>query len=188
MQCLAGVDEAGRGPLAGPVVAAAVILDPNVTITGLTDSKLLTPQKRSNLFTIIYAKALSVGVGTVSVEEIDQINILQATLLAMHKAVLDLKIIPDTVLVDGNMLPKWQFNSRAIVGGDRLEPCISAASIIAKVTRDNLMLSVDEAYPQYGFAKHKGYGTKLHISAIKKYGKTIEHRNSFLSKILMKSE
>ncbi len=187
MQYIAGVDEAGRGPLAGPVVAAAVVLDPNITIIGLKDSKLLSPKKRSILFTEINNKALAVGIGICAVKEIDNINILQATLLAMNKAVLNLKIMPYKILVDGNILPKWTFNSQAIIDGDKLEDCISAASIIAKVTRDNIMMSLDQLYPQYGFAKHKGYGTKEHIAALKKYDKTIEHRNSFLTKILVKT-
>jgi len=182
---IAGVDEAGRGPLAGPVVAAAVILNPDCPINGLKDSKLLSAKNREILFEQINNQALGVGVGICSVLEIESINILQASLLAMKKAVLNLKIIPNKVLVDGNILPKWSFNALAIVGGDRLEPCISAASIIAKVTRDNLMLLMDQKYPEYGFAKHKGYGTKEHIDALKKFGKTVEHRDSFLRKILV---
>lgn len=187
MQYIAGVDEAGRGPLAGPVVAAAVILNPDYKISGLRDSKLLSAKKRSILFEEINTTALAVGIGICSPQEIDSINILQATLVAMDKAVLNLKIIPKQILVDGNILPKWSFNVqsievKAIVGGDLLEPVISAASIIAKVTRDNLMMLLDQKYPEYGFAKHKGYGTKEHIDALKKHGKILEHRNSFLKK------
>lgn len=184
MPLIAGVDEAGRGPLAGPVVAAAVILKPNVNLIDLKDSKLLTATKREFLFKQIHVNAIAIGIGSASVLEISQINILQATLLAMHRAVLNLNLIPDQVLVDGNCLPNWQFNSKAIIDGDNLEAVISAASIIAKVTRDNLMLQLDEKYPKYGFAKHKGYGTKQHIQAIKQYGKTIIHRDTFLKKIL----
>jgi ribonuclease HII len=182
---IAGVDEAGRGPLAGPVVAAAVILNPTKHIVGIKDSKLLSIKKRQELFAEIYANCLAVGVGICSSIEIDQINILQATLLAMHKAVLNLSIIPYQILVDGNYLPKWNLNAKAIIGGDRLESCISAASIIAKVTRDQLMINLDQTHPEYGFAQHKGYGTKQHFNAIKKYGTISEHRNSFLKKLLI---
>ncbi len=184
MSLIAGVDEAGRGPLAGPVVAAAVILKPNVKLIDLKDSKLLSATKREILFKEIHINAIAIGIGSASVLEISQINILQATLLAMHRAVLNLNLTPAQVLVDGNCLPNWQFNSKAIIDGDNLEPVISAASIIAKVTRDNLMLQLDEKYPKYGFAKHKGYGTKQHIQAIKQYGKTPIHRDTFLKKIL----
>lgn len=183
-QYIAGVDEAGRGPLAGPVVAAAVILNPDKMIFGLNDSKLLSAKKREELFEEIYANCLAIGVGICSSAKIDEINILQATLLAMHQAVLNLKITPHQILVDGNFLPKWSFSARAIINGDQLKPCISAASIIAKVTRDRLMVELDLIYPQYGFAKHKGYGTKQHISAIKQHGPILEHRNSFLKKLL----
>lgn len=190
MQYIAGVDEAGRGPLAGPVVAAAVILNSDHHIADLADSKLLSAKKRSILFEEINTKALAVGVGICSVTEIESINILQATLLAMNKAILNLTIMPTKILVDGNILPKWTFNTQsiqaqAIIGGDRLEPVISAASIIAKVTRDNLMILLDQKYPEYGFAKHKGYGTKQHIDALHKYGKLAEHRNSFLKKLFL---
>ena len=185
MQLIAGVDEAGRGPLAGPVVAAAVILDPSQPIKDLADSKLLKPKKRTELFNEIYSKALAVGVGIANLEEIAKLNILGATLQAMHVAVLNLKIIPTMILVDGNHLPKWSYQSKAIIDGDKLEPSISAASIIAKVTRDNLMLELDQQYPEYGFGQHKGYGTKAHILAIKQYGKSPIHRDSFLKKILV---
>lgn len=186
---IAGVDEAGRGPLAGPVVAAAVILDPNLPpIANLKDSKLLSPIKREKLFDQINQQALAVSWASCSVLEIDRINILQASLLAMRKAILNLKIQPMHILIDGNILPDLtglSATAKAIIGGDKLEPAISAASIIAKVIRDRLMLNLDQMYPYYGFAKHKGYGTKDHIAALHKHGKTIEHRNSFLKKILM---
>jgi len=185
---VAGVDEAGRGPLAGPVVAAAVILNPNSPIENLKDSKLLSAKKREYLFEQINNQALAVSWSSCSVIEIDSINILQASLLAMRKAILNLKIIPNQILVDGNILPDLSGLSviaKAIIKGDQLEPAISAASIIAKVIRDRLMLGLDQKYPVYGFAKHKGYGTKAHVAALKQYGKTIEHRNSFLKKILV---
>lgn len=186
---IAGVDEAGRGPLAGPVVAAAVILDPNIVIADLKDSKLLSAKKREFLFEKINQQALAVSWASCSVCEIDSINILQATLLAMRKAILQLssKIMPQHILIDGNILPNLSglpVTAKTIINGDQLEPTISAASIIAKVVRDRLMVELDQKYPEYGFAKHKGYGTKEHIIALKKYGKTIEHRNSFLKKIL----
>ena len=187
----AGVDEAGRGPLAGPVVAAAVILNPNSPIENLKDSKLLSAKKREYLFEQINSQALAVSWSSCSVVEIDNINILQASLLAMRKAILTLKIMPTNILVDGNILPNLSglvVTSRAIIKGDQLEPAISAASIIAKVIRDRLMLDLDQKYPVYGFAKHKGYGTKEHVAALKQYGKTIEHRNSFLKKILVYTE
>lgn len=180
---IAGVDEAGRGPLAGPVVAAAVILDSNVKLLNLKDSKLLSAKTREKLYKEIYANAKFIGVGSASVAEIIKLNILQATLLAMKRAVANLNVLPDQILVDGNCLPNWSFNSKAIIHGDRLEPVISAASIIAKVTRDHLMIELDLKYPQYGFGKHKGYGTKQHIEAIKQYGKTPIHRDNFLKNI-----
>jgi ribonuclease HII len=186
-QIIAGVDEAGRGPLAGPVVAAAVILNPEFTISNLKDSKLLSAKQRDNLFEQINKQALAVSWASCSVLEIEKINILQATLLAMRKSILNLRIIPNLVLIDGNKSPDLSglnINAKTIIKGDQLEPAISAASIIAKVIRDRLMLELDLQYPLYGFAKHKGYGTKEHIIALKKYGKTIEHRNSFLTKIL----
>ena len=184
---VAGVDEAGRGPLAGPVVAAAVILNPNSPIENLKDSKLLSAKKREYLFEQINNQALAVSWSSCSVIEIDSINILQASLLAMRKAILNLKIMPNQVLVDGNILLNLSglvVDARAIIKGDQLEPAISAASIIAKVIRDRLMLELDQKYPIYGFLKHKGYGTKEHVAALKRYGQTIEHRNSFLKKIL----
>lgn len=185
----AGVDEAGRGPLAGPVVAAAVILNPDLPlIPDLKDSKLLSANKREKIFAQINQQALAVSWASCSVEEIDNINILQASLLAMRKAILNLIIMPNYILIDGNILPDvtgLNATAKAIVGGDRLEPAISAASIIAKVIRDRLMIDLDQKYPHYGFAKHKGYGTKEHIMALHKYGKIPEHRNSFLKKILL---
>ena len=184
---IAGVDEAGRGPLAGPVVAAAVILNPNLKIANLKDSKLLSAKKRESLFDQINMQALAVSWASCSVAEIDSINILQASLLAMRKAILNLKIQPNQVLIDGNVLPNLaglSVTARAIIKGDQLEPAISAASIIAKVIRDRLMLELDQKYPVYGFAKHKGYGTKEHVAALRQHGKTIEHRNSFLKNIL----
>src|SRR3990167_2532342 len=155
---MAGVDEAGRGPLAGPVVASAVILDSDYKITGLQDSKVLSEQNRERLFVEITENALCYGVGIASVEEIDAINILQATLLAMRRAVSHLTMLPDEVWVDGNQDPRCGIKTRLIVRGDALIPSISAASIIAKVTRDRLMKKLDAKYPGYGLAKHKGYG------------------------------
>lgn len=176
---IAGVDEAGRGPLAGPVVAAAVILDPENAIPGLADSKLLSEKKRGALFLAITEKALCFGVGIASVAEIDEINILQATLLAMRRAVSQLSVKPDEIWVDGNQNPKCALPTKLIVQGDLLFPVISAASILAKVTRDRLMLELHDEYPEYGFAAHKGYGTKTHIAALKEWGATPCHRLSF---------
>jgi ribonuclease HII len=163
---IAGVDEAGRGPLAGPVVAAAVILCPEA-IVGVDDSKKLTGARRETLFAAISANC-TVGVGIASVEEIDEINILWATMLAMTRAVEALGVDPAEVLVDGNRCPKWRYPSRAIVGGDALEPCISAASIIAKVTRDRMMVEADAAFPGYGWASNKGYGAPQHLDALRR--------------------
>ncbi len=176
---IAGVDEAGRGPLAGPVVAAAVILDPNQPIAGLNDSKKLTEAKREKLYIEIYEKALAVGVGQALVEEIDRLNILQATFLAMQRAVAELSITPGQLLIDGNLCPKFSIPARAIIRGDESEPCISAASIIAKVTRDRMMVDFEHNFPGYGFAQHKGYGTKIHLQALATLGVTPEHRRSF---------
>jgi len=176
---IAGVDEAGRGPLAGPVIAAAVILSPDFVISGLMDSKKLTEKKREELFELIYAHALSVGVGRASVEEIDQINILQASLLAMRRAVDNLSQMPTLALIDGNICPKLLCKAKAIVRGDQTEPAISAASIIAKVIRDREMCELDQQFPEYGFAQHKGYGTKKHLAALKQYGASVIHRRSF---------
>lgn len=176
---IAGVDEAGRGPLAGPVIAAAVILDPTRPIKGLTDSKLLSEKKRDALFEQIRANALCWSVARARVREIDDINILQASLLAMQRAVAGLSVRPHEVLVDGNRAPLFDAPARAIIGGDLLEPCISAASIIAKVLRDRYMAYIDRYCPAYGFAKHKGYGTKIHCEALKTHGITRWHRLTF---------
>lgn len=175
----AGVDEAGRGPLAGPVVAAAVILDPADPIAGLDDSKKLTARRRALLEGEIRARALHVGVGQASVEEIDALNILQATFLAMTRAVDALGAEPGLVLVDGNRLPKWRYPARAVVGGDALHPCISAASIIAKETRDRIMIEAAQRYPGYGWEKNKGYGSAVHMAALQQLGVTPLHRRSF---------
>jgi ribonuclease HII len=176
---VAGVDEAGRGPLAGPVVAAAVILDPARRIRGLADSKVLSPQRRSELVDAIRAKALCVAVGMATVEEIDTLNILQATLLAMRRAVDGLRLKPVKVLVDGNQLPRLPVRAEAIVDGDAKVKSISAASIVAKVHRDLLCLQLDALHPQYGFAVHKGYATPDHLAALRLHGACIAHRRSF---------
>ncbi len=176
---VAGVDEAGRGPLAGPVVAAAVILDELKPIKGLADSKKLTKRKREQLYDEIRAKALCFSVAQASVQEIDALNILQATLLAMRRAVEGLRLSPKLVLVDGNRLPVLPIRAEAIVKGDDLVPAISAASILAKVTRDRWCHEVDTLYPAYGFASHKGYGTALHLAALQTHGACPEHRTSF---------
>ena len=176
---VAGVDEVGRGPLAGAVVAAAVILDPDNPIDGLADSKKLTEKRRQALFPEIQEKALAWCVARASEAEIDQINILQASLLAMRRAVLGLQHAPDKVLVDGNRCPELRYPSEAIVKGDSKVAAISAASILAKVVRDNEMIAFDEVYPGYGFASHKGYPTAQHIAALEKLGVTPIHRRSF---------
>lgn len=177
---IAGADEAGRGPLVGSVIAAAVILDPNNPIEGLNDSKKLTEKKREKLFIEIKEKALAWAIAEASAAEIDEINILQASLLAMRRAVEQLKIQPDHLLVDGNKVPQGlTMSCDAIVGGDALHAEISAASILAKVTRDHDMVALDAKYPQYGFAKHKGYPTKAHFEAIALHGVIDEHRRSF---------
>lgn len=176
---IAGVDEAGRGPLAGPVISAAVILDPKYPIKHLADSKVLSEVKREALFIEICKKALAFGVGRAEVEEIDKLNILQATLLSMQRAVAALKIMPEEVLVDGNCCPVLKYPTRAIIDGDNLIPCISAASIIAKVTRDREMKELDDLYPGYGFAKHKGYPTVLHRQRLQELGPCLIHRRSF---------
>ena len=176
---VAGVDEAGRGPLAGPVVAAAVILDDLRPIAGLNDSKKLSAARREKLFDEIRAKALCCSVAQASVEEIDEINILQATLLAMRRAVEGLRLKPAKVLVDGNRLPVLDVLAEAIVKGDATVPAISAASILAKVTRDRWCAELDARYPQYGFATHKGYGTAEHLAALQTHGACPEHRKTF---------
>lgn len=176
---IAGIDEAGRGPLAGPVVAAAVILDPRRPIQGLADSKQLSEKKRTQLFHEIREHALAWSVARARVWEIDSINILQATFLAMQRAVAGLKIMPEMVLVDGNMCPPFPCKARAIVKGDESEPAISAASIVAKVLRDRIMVMLDKKYPHYGFAQHKGYSTSLHREALRIHGICRVHRLSF---------
>ena len=179
-----GVDEAGRGPLCGPVVAAAVILNKDEMIEGVNDSKKLSEKKRENLYDIISKKALAVGVGISDVDIIEDINILNATKLAMKQAINNLKINPDFVLIDGNQMIDIDIDAQTVVSGDAKSESIAAASIIAKVTRDRLLKDYDKKYPEYGFAKHKGYGTKAHIEAIKKYGLTPIHRKSFCSKFI----
>ena len=176
---IAGVDEAGRGPLAGPVVAAAVILDDQNPIAGLNDSKKLSALRREKLFDEIRAKALCCSIAQASVEEIDEINLLQATLLAMRRAVDGLRLKPAKVLVDGNRLPVLDVLAEAIVKGDATVPAISAASILAKVTRDRWCATLDQQYPQYGFAGHKGYGTAEHLAALQAHGACPEHRKTF---------
>lgn len=176
---VAGVDEAGRGPLVGPVVAAAVILDELNPIKGLADSKKLTAQRREKLFDEIRAKALCCSIAQASVEEIDRLNILQATLLAMRRAVEGLRLKPQKVLVDGNRLPVLEMLAEAIVKGDTTVPAISAASILAKVHRDRWCAEFDLQYPQYGFAKHKGYGTADHLAALRLHGACPQHRKTF---------
>ena len=176
---VAGVDEAGRGPLAGPVVAAAVILDDLKPIPGLADSKTLSARQRERLSEAIHARALCFSVAHASVEEIDQLNILQATLLAMRRAVMGLRLKPNKVLVDGNRLPTLDIMAEAVVQGDRKVPAISAASILAKVARDRWCLEIDAEYPAYGFAAHKGYGTAQHLAALQRHGATPWHRRSF---------
>ena len=178
-----GVDEAGRGPLVGAVVAGAVVLDPSNPIEGLRDSKKLTPARREFLYEQIMEKARAWGVGQASPTEIDDINILQATMLAMRRAIEDLTVRlgawPDKALIDGNRCPELPISAEAIIKGDAKEPAISAASIIAKVTRDRQMLALDRLHPQYGFAQHMGYPTEAHFAALKAFGACDEHRRSF---------
>ena len=176
---ICGVDEAGRGPLAGPVYAAAVVLGPDARILGLDDSKKLSARARDRLDQEIRTQALAWAVASASAAEIDALNILQATLLAMRRAVLELNVGLAEVLVDGNHCPHVPWNVRAIVRGDSLIPEISAASILAKTARDRLMLELDRRYPPYGFARHKGYPTKNHVDALMQHGPTPEHRRSF---------
>ena len=176
---IVGVDEAGRGPLVGSVVAAAVILDPNKPIVGLMDSKKLTEKRREALFTEITNKAYAYAIAECSAQEIDQYNILQASLLTMHRAVAKLDVSFDKILVDGNRLPLWDFDAEAIIKGDSKIQEISAASILAKVYRDRQMCELDRIYPNYQFAKHKGYPTKLHLEVLAEHGALSEHRQSF---------
>jgi ribonuclease HII len=175
----AGVDEVGRGPLCGDVVTAAVILDPRRPISGLNDSKKLSEKRREALFVEIQEKALSFCIARASVDEIDDINILQASLLAMHRAVAGLAVQPEFVLVDGNKVPKWPYRAEAVVKGDSRVPAIAAASILAKVTRDREMVVFDKMYPGYGMAGHKGYPTKVHMEALQRLGVTPIHRRSY---------
>jgi len=176
---LCGVDEAGRGPLAGPVVAAAVILPPGASLPGLNDSKKLSPSRRERLAAEIRATALAWAVAEASASEIDEWNILRATLRAMARAVAALPLVPDEVLVDGNRAPELEVPVRTIIGGDALEPAIMAASILAKTHRDARLVALDRRYPGYGFARHKGYGTAAHLAALARLGPCPEHRRSF---------
>ena len=175
-----GVDEAGRGPLCGPVVAAACILSPDTVIEGLNDSKKLTPKKREVLFDVIRQKAVAFCVAQASVEEINELNILEADLLAMRRAIAGLSVPADYVLVDGNVARDFPLPARAVVHGDAISPSIAAASVLAKVTRDRLCEELDREYPQYGIAKHKGYGTKEHMEALRKYGPAPIYRTKFI--------
>ena len=182
IQLVCGVDEAGRGPLAGPVCAAAVILPPHMEISGLNDSKKLTDLKRRELFPIIQEKAIAFGIGMADQTEIDEYNILQATFLAMERALAQLAVRPEVALIDGNRARDFGLPVETVVKGDSRSANIAAASVLAKVTRDNLMLELDEKYPQYHFAVHKGYGTKIHYAALREYGPCPIHRYTFLKK------
>ena len=183
VRLLCGVDEAGRGPLAGPVCAAAVILPQNCVIEGLNDSKKLTEKKREALFAVITAAAVSYGIAFATVEEIEQYNILAATFMAMNRAIAKLDPVPELALIDGNRSAGIEIPSRCVVGGDGKCADIAAASVLAKVTRDRYMRQMAELYPQYGFEKHKGYGTKAHYDAVRAYGPSPIHRPSFLRKM-----
>lgn len=179
-QAVCGVDEAGRGPLCGSVVAAAVILPPDFTLEGLNDSKKLTAKRREALFDVIREKALAYCIAEATVEEIDRLNILEADLLAMRRAIDGLQIPADYALIDGNIARDFQIPARAVIHGDAISPSIAAASILAKVTRDRQCIELDRAYPQYGIAKHKGYGTKAHMDALRQYGPAPIHRKQFI--------
>ncbi len=181
---IAGVDEAGRGPLCGPVVAAAVILPENYKIEGVNDSKKLSEKKREMLYDKIINEAVAVGVGISDVDVIEKVNILNATKMAMKEAISKLSVKPDFVLIDGNQMIDIDIEASTVVSGDAKSESIAAASIIAKVTRDRMLYDYDKVYPEYGFAKHKGYGTKAHIAAIKEYGLTPIHRPSFCTKFV----
>lgn len=181
---IAGVDEAGRGPLCGPVVAAAVILPENYKIEGVNDSKKLSEKKRELLYDKIINEAVAVGVGISDVDVIEEVNILNATKMAMKEAISKLSVKPDFVLIDGNQMIDIDIEASTVVSGDAKSESIAAASIIAKVTRDRMLYDYDKVYPEYGFAKHKGYGTKAHIAAIKEYGLTPIHRLSFCTKFV----
>lgn len=182
LECICGVDEAGRGPLAGPVYAAAVILPRDLEIPGLTDSKKLTDKKRRELFPVIQEKALAWSIGFATEQEIDQINILQATYLAMERAIRGLSVHPDLALIDGNRAKDFGLPVKTVIKGDSLSANIAAASVLAKVARDDVMLELAEKYPQYGFEIHKGYGTKAHYEALRTYGHCPVHRLTFLKK------
>ncbi len=182
IQVICGVDEAGRGPLAGPVCAAAVILPEHAELPGLTDSKKLTDKKRRELFPLIQEQAIAYGIGFASEQEIDDINILQATFLAMQRALDQLTVKPDLALIDGNREKDFGLPVKTVVKGDSLSANIAAASVLAKVSRDNLMVELAEKYPQYGFEIHKGYGTKAHYAALREYGASPIHRMTFLKK------
>lgn len=179
---LCGVDEAGRGPLAGPVFAAAVILEPSTQMEGLNDSKKLTEKKRDKLFDEIIRAAVAYHIAYATEQEIDEYNILQATFLAMRRAVQELTLVPDYVLVDGNRSPSFGRETECVIKGDASSACIAAASVLAKVARDRYMGILDEQYPQYGFAQHKGYPTKLHYECLDRFGPCAVHRQSFLKK------
>jgi len=179
---ICGVDEAGRGPLAGPVCAAAVILPEHLEIPGLTDSKKLTDKKRRALFPVIQEQAIAFGIGFASEQEIDEINVLQATFLAMRRAMEQLKVQPDLALIDGNRETDFGLPVRTVIKGDSLSLNIAAASVLAKVSRDDVMLRLAETYPAYGFDIHKGYGTRVHYEALEKFGPCPIHRKSFLKK------
>lgn len=184
IKLVCGVDEAGRGPLCGPVVAAAVILKPDSKIEGVNDSKKLSEKKREQVYEAIMQNALAVGVGISDVDVIESVNILNATKLAMKEAISKLKVQPEYVLIDGNQMIDITIPGETVVHGDAISESIAAASIIAKVTRDRMLIEWDKEYPEYGFAKHKGYGTKAHIDAIAKYGLTPIHRPSFCTKFV----
>ncbi|MBQ9761629.1 MAG: ribonuclease HII [Oscillospiraceae bacterium] len=182
IRLICGVDEAGRGPLAGPVCAAAVILPPHADIPGLNDSKKLTDKRRRELFPIIKEQAIAYGIGLASHEEIDEINILQATYLAMERALAQLQVKPELALIDGNRAKDFGITVETVVKGDSLSASIAAASVLAKVTRDDLMVAAAEQYPQYQFEIHKGYGTKAHYAALTAHGPSPIHRMTFLKK------
>lgn len=183
VQIICGVDEAGRGPLAGPVCAAAVILPPNADIPGLNDSKKLSDKRRRELYPLIMEQAIAYGIGFADHKEIDEINILQATFLAMERALFQLSVKPELALIDGNRKKDFGIPVKTVVHGDSLSASIAAASILAKVTRDDLMLKMAEEYPQYGFEIHKGYGTKAHYQALAEHGPSPVHRMTFLKKL-----
>ena len=182
LQVICGVDEAGRGPLAGPVCAAAVILPKHAELPGLTDSKKLTDKKRRELYPLIMEQALAYGIGFATEQEIDEINILQATFLAMQRALDQLTVRPNLALIDGNREKNFGIPVKTVVKGDSLSANIAAASVLAKVTRDNLMVEMAEKYPKYGFEIHKGYGTKAHYAALREFGASPIHRMTFLKK------